>query len=50
MEIFANRSRSAMQPVAEQLGMSLEDAADSAIQLANANVVRAIQLISTTWF
>ena len=47
MEIFANQSRSAMQPVAEQLGMSLEDAADSAIQLANANVVRAIQLIST---
>ena len=47
MEIFANQSRGAMQPVAEQLGMSLEDAADSAIQLANANVVRAIQLIST---
>ena len=47
MEIFADRSRTALQPVAELLGMSLEDAADSAIQLANANVVRAIQLIST---
>ena len=40
MEIFADRSRTALQPVAELLGMSLEDAADSAIQLANANVVR----------
>ena len=47
MEIFSDRSRAALQPVAERLGMSLEDAADSAIQLANANVVRAIQLIST---
>ena len=27
--------------------MSVEEAADSAVQLANANIVRAIQLIST---
>ena len=47
MEIFADHSCVVLQPVAERLGMSLEDAADSAIQLANANVVRAIQLIST---
>ena len=47
MEIFPDRSRAAFQPIADRLGMNLEETADSAIQLANANVVRAIQLIST---
>ena len=47
MEIDPERSRVAFQPIAEHFGMSLEEAADSAVQLANANVVRAIQLIST---
>lgn len=47
MEIFSDRSRAVFQPIADRLEMSLENAADSAIQLANANVVRAIQLIST---
>ncbi len=47
MEIFSDRSKAVFQPIADRLEMSLENAADSAIQLANANVVRAIQLIST---
>ncbi len=47
MTIYPERSRDALQPIAEAFAMSLEDAADSAIQLADANVVRAIQLIST---
>ena len=47
MEIFSDRSNAVFRPIADRLEMSLENAADSAIQLANANVVRAIQLIST---
>jgi N-methylhydantoinase A len=47
MAIFSERSRAVFQPIADQLGMSLEDAADSAVQLTNANVGRAIQLVST---
>ena len=41
------RARTAFEPLAQALGMSVEEACDSAIRLANANVVRAIQLIST---
>lgn len=37
----------AVQPVADQLGVSLEEAADAAIRIAEANIVRAIQRIST---
>ena len=47
MEIDPDLSRAAFQPIADQFGMSLEEAADSAVRLADANVVRAIQLIST---
>ena len=47
MAIFSDRSRAVFQPIADQLEMSLEDAADSAVQLANANVGRAIQLVTT---
>jgi N-methylhydantoinase A len=47
MKIDAHASRAAFEPIAKHFGMSLEEAADSAVQLANANVVRAIQLIST---
>jgi len=47
MTIDATLSRKALQSVADRFGMSLEEAADSAIQLANANIVRAIQVIST---
>jgi N-methylhydantoinase A len=47
MKIDPEQSRAAFEPIAAHFGMSLEEAADSAVQLANANVVRAIQLIST---
>ena len=47
MRIDPELSRKAFEPLAAALGMSLEEAADSAVQLANSNVVRAIQLIST---
>jgi N-methylhydantoinase A len=47
MKIDPQASRAALEPIARHFGMSLEEAADSAVQLANANVVRAIQLIST---
>ncbi|ANK82228.1 MAG: hydantoinase [Rhizobiales bacterium NRL2] len=38
---------SALEPVAERLGLSLTEAADAAIRVAEANIVRAIQRIST---
>lgn len=47
MAIDPELSRQAFQPIADHFGMSLEEAADSAVRLADANVVRAIQLIST---
>lgn len=47
MAIHPDKSRAVFQPIADHFSMSLEEAADSAVQLANANVVRAIQLIST---
>ncbi len=47
MSIDAEASARALQPIADRFGMSLEAAADSAVALANANIVRAIQLIST---
>ena len=47
MEIDEAAARAVLQPIATHFGMSLEEAADSAVQLANANIVRAIQLIST---
>lgn len=47
MQIDAAASAKALRPIADRFSMSLEDAADSAIALANANIVRAIQLIST---
>ena len=47
MKIDPKLARAALQPVANHFGMSLEEAADSAIQLANSNIVRAIQVIST---
>jgi len=47
MAISSERSRAVFQSIADQLGVSLEDAADSAVQLANANVGRAIQLVTT---
>ncbi len=47
MTIDPALARAALEPIARHFGMSLEAAADSAIQLANANIVRAIQVIST---
>ena len=47
MQLDVEAARRAYAPLAEQFGMSLEAIADSAIRLADANVVRAIQLIST---
>lgn len=47
MQIDAAAAARALQPIAERFGLALEAAADSAVALANANVVRAIQLIST---
>ncbi|MGD9945064.1 MAG: hydantoinase/oxoprolinase family protein [Burkholderiaceae bacterium] len=41
------RARAAFDPLASALAMTVEETCDSAIRLANANVVRAIQLIST---
>jgi N-methylhydantoinase A len=47
MRLDAEAARAAFAPLAAQFGMTLEAMADSAIRLADANVVRAIQLIST---
>jgi len=47
MRIDAVAARMAYAKLADQFGMSLEQIADSAIRVANAAVVRAIQLIST---
>lgn len=47
MRIDPEASARVLAPVAKALGMTIEEAADSAVHLANANVVRAIQLIST---
>ena len=47
MHIDADRAARALEPIARRFSFSLEAAADSAIALAEANIVRAIQLIST---
>lgn len=47
MELHVDKARQALQPVADHFNMTLEEAADSAIQVSNANIVRAIQVIST---
>ena len=47
MKLDVAAARSAFEPLAKAFGMTLEAIADSAIRLADANVVRAIQLIST---
>jgi len=47
MKIEPGASAQVFGPLAQRLGLSLEAAADAAVQLANANIVRAIQLIST---
>jgi N-methylhydantoinase A len=47
MRIDAAAAARALAPIAQHFGLALEAAADSAVALANANIVRAIQLIST---
>jgi N-methylhydantoinase A len=47
MQIDAAAAASALKPIARRFGLSLEAAADSAVALADASIVRAIQLIST---
>lgn len=47
MALDIGAARSAMSDVAEQFDTSVEGLADSAIKLVNANIVRAIQLVST---
>lgn len=47
MSIDVEAAKRALQPIADHFNMTLEQAADSAIQLSNANIVRAIQVIST---
>ena len=47
MDIDANAAHAALKPLSEALGMELEAFADSAIRVADANIVRAIQLVST---
>lgn len=47
MTVDPELAKKALQPIADTFGMSVEEAADSAIQLSNANIVRAIQVIST---
>ncbi len=47
MDIDGARAAAALTPIAGELGQSAEAAADSAVRVANANIVRAIQLITT---
>ncbi|NJO31855.1 MAG: hypothetical protein HC869_00685 [Rhodospirillales bacterium] len=47
MQLDTNAAAAALHPIAERFGLTIEAAADSAVRLANANIVRAIQLIST---
>lgn len=47
MRLDLEAARRVFAPLAERLNMTLEEAADAAVQVANANIVRAIQLIST---
>lgn len=47
MPLDPEAARVALQPVADRLKLSLEEAADAAIRIAEANIVRAIQRIST---
>ena len=47
MAIDEAASARAFEPLAEQFSMSLQEIADSAIRVADANIVRAMQIIST---
>ncbi len=47
MQLDGAAARQVFQPLAERFSLTVEQAAASALQLADANVVRAIQLVST---
>jgi len=47
MSLDGEAARRALEPLASRFGLSIEQAAASALQLADANIVRAIQLVST---
>ena len=47
MRVDAEASHRTFTPLADRFGLSLEEIADSAIRLAEANIVRAIQQVST---
>lgn len=47
IRIDREAARQAFKPLADKLSLSIEATAEAAIQLANANIVRAIQLVST---
>ncbi len=47
MEIDIAASEAVFKPLAERFGMTLEEIADAAIRVADANIVRAMQIVST---
>ena len=47
MKLDSDAAKRVFQPLADRFGLSIEQAASSALQLADANIVRAIQLVST---
>jgi N-methylhydantoinase A len=47
MKLDADAARRVFEPLAKRFGLGIEQAAASALQLADANIVRAIQLVST---
>jgi len=47
MTLDGDEARGAFEPLAARFSLGIEQAASSALQLADANIVRAIQLVST---
>ena len=47
MKLDADAARRVFEPLTKRFGLGVEQAAASALQLADANIVRAIQLVST---
>ncbi|SJZ88133.1 N-methylhydantoinase A [Enhydrobacter aerosaccus] len=47
MRLDDTAAHKAFEPLAQRFGLGVEQAASSALQLADANIVRAIQLVST---
>jgi N-methylhydantoinase A len=47
MDIDPDAARAAFKPLTERFGLGVEEVADSGVRIANANVIRAIQLITT---